>query len=127
MDKLLKRTGKFIQTYNKDFLKRLKQYHWPGNIRELENVIEYSLNMERSMELTASSLPDFLCDLNANIQPIKREQAVLKESEKDVIMQKLAQYGYDYVGKMQSAKDLGLSVRTLYRKIEKLGIANPAK
>lgn len=127
MDKLQMRTGKFIQTYNKDFLKRLKQYHWPGNIRELENVIEYSMNMERSMELTASSLPDFLCDLNENIQPIQREQAVLKESEKDVIMQKLAQYGYDYVGKMQVAKDLGLSVRTLYRKIEKLGIAIPAK
>lgn len=127
MEKLQARTGKFIQTYNKDFLKRLKQYHWPGNIRELENVIEYSMNMEKSMELTALSLPDFLCDLNTNLQPTQIEIDVLKESEKEAIIQKLGQYGYDYRGKMQVAKDLGLSIRTLYRKIDKLGIAIPVK
>ncbi|WP_042347064.1 sigma-54 interaction domain-containing protein [Bacillus massiliigorillae] len=127
MEKLQMRTGKFIQTYNKDFLKKLKKYHWPGNIRELENVIEYSMNMERTMELTASSLPDFLCDLNANIQPIQTEKDFLKESEKETIIQKLAQYGYDYGGKTQVAKELGLSIRTLYRKIDKLGIDIPTK
>ncbi|MED4206717.1 sigma-54 interaction domain-containing protein [Neobacillus mesonae] len=123
IEKLQQRTGKFIQTCSEGFLQRLKQYHWPGNIRELENVIEYSMNMEKSTQLTESSLPPYL--LNMVVAAIENEgynQGILKESEKELIIQKLNQHGNDLEGKKQVAAELGISLRTLYRKIERLGI-----
>ncbi|CRK82918.1 sigma-54 interaction domain-containing protein [Neobacillus massiliamazoniensis] len=125
VEKLQTRTGKFINTFDKEFLKKLKQYHWPGNIRELENVLEYSMNMEKSTQLTELSLPDFISKSKPIIRSIQQNKGVLNDMEKDVIIQKLNQYGYDFEGKELVAKELGVSVRTIYRKIDKLGISNP--
>jgi len=50
--------GKKIQSVNQASSELLMSYNWPGNIRELENVIERSFVMESSEEVTPSSLPD---------------------------------------------------------------------
>lgn len=127
MEKLQTRTGKFIQACDNDFIKRLKHHHWPGNIRELENVIEYSMNMEKSTQLTVSSLPPFLRDIEDEDHSVRKEKRAFKEKEKEILIQKLDQYGYDHEGKKLAAEDLGVSVRTIYRKIDKLEIAVPAR
>lgn len=56
---------KFNQTHNKkivgftrDALAILKKYNWPGNIRELENVIEHAFILENSQQITVGSLPE---------------------------------------------------------------------
>ncbi|CAH2715017.1 Anaerobic nitric oxide reductase transcription regulator NorR [Neobacillus rhizosphaerae] len=126
LEKLQIRTGKFIQTYSKGFLKRIKEYHWPGNIRELENVIEYCMSMEKSTQLTESSLPDFLVrESKTMVHDPHKEHGGLKEVEKALIIQKLHLYGYDHDGKKQVAQELGVSMRTLNRKIDKYTITFP--
>lgn len=127
IDRLQNRTGKFIQTCSDEYLKRLQQYHWPGNIRELENVIEYSMNMERGHQLTESSLPDYLNP--TLLQPPKKlkEKNDLKDMEKDGIILALNRYGFDFEGKKLVAEQLGISVRTLYRKMEKYNISVPVR
>lgn len=127
IDRLQNRTGKFIQTCSEGYLKSLQQYHWPGNIRELENVIEYSMNMERSHQLTESSLPDFLHPSLVQAPKKLLEQNDLKTMEKDGIIQAFNRYGFDFEGKKLVAEQLGISVRTLYRKMEKFNISFPVR
>src|SRR5208283_5267288 len=52
-----------IRGIRQDALNALKNYAWPGNIRELENVIERSFVLENSLYLTMGSLPE-------NLQPL---------------------------------------------------------
>lgn len=119
MKRLQSRTGKKIDSYEPEFVKRLKQHHWPGNIRELENVIEYSMNIEQGPALTASSLPAFLKRTNSTTSSIETKTEPIKDFEKEILVQKLDQYGYDGEGKKLVAEELGVSIRTLYRKMEK--------
>jgi DNA-binding NtrC family response regulator len=51
--------GLQVKGVTEETLKRLKDYHWPGNIRELKNVLEHAFIMESSDQLGIESLPDY--------------------------------------------------------------------
>jgi DNA-binding NtrC family response regulator len=58
--KFNRKHGKQIRGIAGNALERLLEHHWPGNIRELENVVEHAFVIEHSDVLTASSLPSYL-------------------------------------------------------------------
>lgn len=117
-ENLRHRSGKHFNSCTNGFMEVLSSYHWPGNLRELENVIEYSMNFESENHLSEQSLPPYLLACCTDVQsPPKNVDLV--DAEREIITQKLNVYGSDYNGKQQVAKDLGVSIRTLYRKLEK--------
>lgn len=61
--------GKKITGVAADALAVLKRYDWPGNIRELENVIEHMFIMENSNLLTLSSVPEVILSLTGTVLP----------------------------------------------------------
>lgn len=123
IEKLQDRTGKTIYSCTDEYIKILSDYHWPGNLRELENVIEYSMNMETENVLNEQSLPPYLSKTClSQLKGGAAHEPSLIEAEREIILQKLQYYGNSYNGKQLAAKDLGISVRTLYRKMEKLHI-----
>lgn len=92
----------FIQKFNKAHNKKiigiapeamavLKKYQWPGNIRELENIIEYSFIIETTNRLTLSSLPEKvlksvginLDDPDADIEDVANQNLEAAESDAD--------------------------------------------
>ncbi|WP_321495138.1 sigma-54 dependent transcriptional regulator [uncultured Desulfobacter sp.] len=68
LKKLDVKYGKGIQKINDAVLKSLKRYDWPGNIRELENILERAYILERTKELTPAGFPlEMLLSFDDNV------------------------------------------------------------
>lgn len=102
-----------ITGFAPEVLELFRQYRWPGNIRQLENVVEYCVNMAEDSTVTLSDLPAYFLNDVYTSPP-------LKDPELDKISELLDLYGWDVAGKERTAKELGISLRTLYRKIERI-------
>ena len=106
------RLGKEARTISDDQLERLADYAWPGNIRELENVIERGIITSKGRQL---ALPDL--ESSAGNTPVT--QGDLKSIEKIAIENALRKTGGNRRG---AAEILGISLRTLQYKIKEYGI-----
>jgi two-component system response regulator PilR (NtrC family) len=107
----------------KDALAALESYSFPGNVRELENILERAITLSSSGEVRAADI---------QLRPTQSGSAVsigagsggalgshLEEIERDAIVKALEQTRYN---KTAAAKVLGMSFRALRYRIKKLGI-----
>lgn len=95
--------------------KKLKAYHWPGNIRELQHAVEKAVILSEGVHLTEN---DFGFDKKVAAS-VKAETLDLSENEKKLILKAIEIHKGNY---SLAAKDLGVSRKTLYNKIKKYGI-----
>ena len=105
-------------------LSLLMAHDWPGNIRELENVIERAFIMCRSGEIRMEHLPpDFIGrdDRTAQRQDMKSAR---KSLEARAISEAVQRNNYN---RQAAARELGIHKSTLFRKIRELGIKMPKK
>ena len=128
VDKLNKKLRKNIKGAQIDFLNKLMEYDWPGNIRELQNIIERAINLCEGEVLTSKELfMDFgdndkenSANLVDNVE--KKELLSLKESleqcEKEIITNSL-KLNKSY---RKTAKVLGVSHTTIINKIKRYNI-----
>lgn len=112
------RLNKQIKGFSKEVINMLLAYNWPGNIRELENLVEYTVNMECCDIISIQSLPDTFKKYGGKLNFKLKED--IKSIEASSIKAALDRYGWDLNGKKQAARELGIGLRTLYRKLEKL-------
>ncbi len=73
------KNNKSINSIDQEFLHLLKAYHWPGNIRELKNVIERAVILADRSELTPDLLPNEILHANTTEQPQESSQQVVNE------------------------------------------------
>lgn len=110
---------KDIKGIEKETLEQLMLYHWPGNIRELENAIERAVVITRNAFLSPEDLPPEFNHKSKFSNTITFPLGIpLAEIEKQVILETLKKTDYD---KEMAAKMLGISTRTIYRKLEEIG------
>jgi DNA-binding NtrC family response regulator len=109
----LEKTGS-KKKLTKDASEALARYSWPGNVRELANVVEVASILSKGKYIGIEDLPFRESSLSSEI--IKP----LNEMEKEHIHQALT---YCAGNKTRAAKMLGISLRNLYRKIERYNIA----
>ncbi|WP_044289435.1 helix-turn-helix domain-containing protein, partial [Clostridioides difficile] len=101
----------------------MMEYKWPGNIRELQNIIEYSVNMSSSSIITMNVIPQKIKNTSVEELEVKSDRIIpLDELEKIEIIKALNKYKDYKKDKELTAKALGISRATLYRKIEKYNI-----
>lgn len=98
-------------------------YRWPGNIRELENVIERLVVLSRGDEITVNDLPDFLRRERATVEELHLDlppQGISLEGvEKELILRALQKFNWNQT---HAAQYLDISRKTLIYRMEKFGI-----
>ncbi len=114
MDKYSKQQDKDFLSYTDNFIERLSQHQWLGNVRELENIIERSVNLSTGKYLTIDILPK---QFSQNIsKKLESEPKILEQSEKSIIEQALISNKWNI---RKTAQDLKIARSTLYLKIKK--------
>jgi transcriptional regulator with GAF, ATPase, and Fis domain len=98
----------------------LTSYHWPGNIRELQNLIERAVILSND-----GVLPNPLSAGVALAPPTPSSATTLKDSERILILHTLESVGWIIGGAKGAATKLGLKRTTLIHKMQKLGIFRP--
>ena len=106
-----KRQKEPVKTLAPEVLAALCAYPWPGNIRELENVLEYAVNVEDGPVIRPESLPEVFWRRMPDV------------SEATALLSALDRHGWDLAGKQAAARELSISLRTLYRRLARLGLA----
>lgn len=115
---LNRKYGRIVYGFTEDALNKLINYSWPGNIRELENVIDRAmLAMDNSDSIVTST---HIPDLEEKVEEVTGTLKEMTEDfEKKIILEVLeASHG----NKTEVARKLGLTVRNLYYKLDRYGI-----
>ncbi len=117
--KISKRIGKSIEIIPTSVMNALQNYHWPGNIRELENVLERAVINSSGPKL------HLVDELKKPQKDLSTGQRTLEAVEREHIVRILEQTQWKVSGKNGAAEILGLNRSTLRARMRKLGILKP--
>ena len=119
------REAKKIKGFTREAYELLLRYHYPGNVRELENIVERAVVLSQGEYITTEELP---LSLRKEIFPQEQEFLSLDERieaiERSIILEALKRNNWV---KTRAARELGISERVLRYRIRKLGIQENKK
>ena len=108
---------KEIRSVPAEVMDALGKYHWPGNIRELENFIERAVILSPGPELRVPS-----AELQTVAEPVSQSAITLEEAERDHILKVLKETKWVVGGPSGAASRLAIKRTTLHARMRKLGI-----
>ncbi|MBT8355857.1 MAG: sigma 54-interacting transcriptional regulator, partial [Desulfofustis sp.] len=125
IEKINRRRGRMVRGMSVEAARVLAAHNYPGNIRELENIIEHAFVLCRSGEIKVDHLPASIIrgpiSSSAEVEPADYRSAAAA-SERETIMKALARHDYN---RSAAADSMGIHKSTLFRKIKKLNIPLP--
>jgi DNA-binding NtrC family response regulator len=114
------RMQRMVEDIDPEAMAVLLDYDYPGNIRELENIIERGVALARSGQLTVANLPKSLVEHAVHVvRETKGRLPTLAEREADYIRYVLEKYDQN---RTRAAKALGIDRVSLWRKLKKYGM-----
>jgi two-component system response regulator HydG len=113
--------GRQVQSVSGDVQKIFARYDWPGNIRELEHVMEYAFARCHQPVVTLDHLPAEIKTVGGNGEVSNADETATDEPE--LILRSLEKTSGN---KAKAARLLGIDRKTLYRKMAKFGIGDSA-
>ena len=116
LERVSKKIGKTMRGFSSEAMESLTRYSWPGNIRELENVIERTVILAKGDLIDLSDLPPNLKDVAAEGAEVKLS---LYENERLYILKTLAECNWN---KKLAASVLGINRSSLYSKLKRYDI-----
>ena len=123
IDKMNRLRGKAVTGIEPAALERLMAHEYPGNIRELENIIEHAFILCSQGMIGSHHLPAYLhiTPAPATATP-STFQTLRRATEEEVIREALERNGYN---RLATARELGMHKSTLFRKLKKLNLNLP--
>jgi len=112
--------GIIVDSISRDAMRRLMRHDFPGNVRELENILEHAYVLSSGRDIEVEDLPDWLQAENGADE--SGEPATLEELEGRFIRDVLARNSWN---RTAAARELGIHKTTLHRKIRRLGLDLP--
>lgn len=118
--KFARQMNRHIDTIPTEVLATLSRYAWPGNIRELENLIERAVILSQGSELRVP-----LDEVRSSAAALLPALATLEAAEREHILRALNETGWVIAGPKGAAGRLGMKRTTLQSKMQKLSISRP--
>lgn len=122
VSKLNRLKGRNIMGVSDRVMAQLMEYDYPGNVRELENIVEHAFALCNGNLIEPNHLPSEHRPHDASGMEGSNTVTSLKAMEKALIMETLRLYGGN---RKCAARELGINASTLYRKIKALNISTP--
>ena len=119
VEKISKKLGKSIEMIPVGVMDALRKYHWPGNIRELENVLERAVISSSGPKLR------LVDELKKPKKDLIKSTHTLEDVEREYILRVLEQVKWKVSGNNSASEILGLDRSTLRARMRKLGIRKP--
>ncbi|HEY0792545.1 MAG TPA: sigma-54 dependent transcriptional regulator [Chthoniobacterales bacterium] len=124
LKEISQRDGKAFRPLSPEAMDALLRYRWPGNVRELKGAIDSGVTLAPGSQITLRDLPSSVrgssLELGQPVEP-KVDQMNLHHSEIRLIMRALDESGGN---RTEAAKRLGISRRTLHRRLRELNLAD---
>jgi formate hydrogenlyase transcriptional activator len=125
--KLSRRMNKRIEAIPADAIDAMKAYHWPGNIRELENFVERAVILSKGSTLQAPVYELQNRAATVAAESAEPEPSTLEYAEREHILKVLTEHRWPALGSLAAAaSSLGMKRTTLQSRMKKLGIAKKA-
>jgi len=119
-DQVARRMGKRITTIPSETMDALVRYPWPGNIRELQNIVERAVILTAGTDLRIPA-----GELKVTRTETVKQAQTLQDAERQHITQALRETGWVVGGPHGAAVRLGIKRSTLQFRMQKLGISRP--
>jgi two-component system response regulator HydG len=114
--------GRTVAGFSGEVKEIFEAYDWPGNLREMKNVVKRAVLLTNSGTIEPSSLPSEMLQIKNNrgpAEPVYNLKVLQESQERDMIVKTLKEVKYN---KSKAARILNIDRKTLYLKIEKYGI-----
>jgi transcriptional regulator with PAS, ATPase and Fis domain len=120
-DKYNEKMNKALVDFTPQAMAIMIAYRWPGNVREVQNAVEYAVNFEAGNHIRPESLPKGIVQNSVGGAGGKFLANKLRVYEQSLIDDAILRFGNSVEGKKQAARELGISLPTLYRKMKEWG------
>jgi two-component system, NtrC family, response regulator HydG len=114
--------GKNVKTVSTEVMQIFKQYEWPGNLRELKNIIKRAVLLSKGNIIEKEVLPEEMILESLDNHPVQSEfdlKALQETNEREMIIKTLQEVKYN---KSKAARLLNIDRKTLYMKMAKYNI-----
>ena len=119
-DQVARRMGKRITAIPSETMDALVRYPWPGNIRELQNIVERAVILTKGTDLQIPA-----GELKVARTETRTQAQTLQDAERQHVLQALRETGWVVGGPRGAAVRLGMKRSTLQFRMQKLGISRP--
>lgn len=119
INKFNQRDQRNIERISPDTMEILLQYDYPGNVRELENILEHAFILCKGNIISKEHLPSYIIGIEGELEKIETSSNLINEVETNAILSTLKRHNWN---KIKAAEELGIHRSTLWRKLKRMGL-----